>query len=438
MRRLHSGQAIVASLALLAAMLGGFVLVFNAGQLVNDKMRLTNAADAAAFSAAQWQARALNYQSYLNRAIVANEVAIAQMVSLRAWSGYVGRVTSNIDEITRYVPYLNAPMRALERGWGAVDATLAGTLPGLEAYLSQTNTAMAALQAVAHQQGTLAPAAHVDDVLRAAEPRARLSDATRLLQARNASLWQHRFTERYERGGGDLRRFTRLLSDSRDRFTRSRGFTPFDVGVLSLEKRGGTDLLGEYTWRGIDTLSLHLDFWLFKDEVPLGWGAAQQRHARQVSRSRGEHGGSLSRNPSASQRAQRAIADSRHYQGVPQVRDVVNPASQRPRPLVYSVAAHLTADDLRTIDRLLMPAGFTTVEGGRESVAPAFAAGALHALASAEVYFQRPADRADGRAEYASLFNPYWQARLVPVAATDRQLVAGFRGLSVDPYAVLP
>src|SRR5690606_20488002 len=146
----------------------------NAGQLVNDKMRLTNAADAAAFSAAQWQARALNYQSYLNRAIVANEVAIAQLVSLRSWSAYVDRVTTNIDQITTFVPYLNAPMRALERGWDAVDAALTHTLPGIEWYLSQTSNAMAALQAVAHQQGTLAPAAHVDDVLRASEPRARV------------------------------------------------------------------------------------------------------------------------------------------------------------------------------------------------------------------------------------------------------------------------
>ncbi len=52
MRRLHSGQALIAALALLAGMLGAFVLVFNTGQLVNDKIRLTNAVDAAAYSAA--------------------------------------------------------------------------------------------------------------------------------------------------------------------------------------------------------------------------------------------------------------------------------------------------------------------------------------------------------------------------------------------------
>src|SRR5690606_9458771 len=194
--------------------------------------------------------------------------------------------------------------------------------------------------------------------------------------------------------------------------------------------------IGEYTWRGLDTLSLHID-WLFDhDEVAIGWGAAEQR--RQPTSRRGTHGGSYARNPSASRRAQRALVPQNAYRGVPQIRDVINPASRAPRPLVYSVAAHLPAASVRTLDRLLMPAGLATLEGGHESVAPAYADSALHAIASAEVYFQRPVDREDRREEYPSLFNPYWQARLVPVSAAERQIAATFRGLSVDPFAVLP
>ena len=438
MRRLHSGQALIASLALLAGMLGGFVLVFNAGQLVNDKMRLTNAVDATAYSGAQWQARALNYQAYLNRAMVANEVAIAQLVSLRSWSRYVDTTTSNVDQVARYVPYLNAPVRALERGWRAIDAALAHTLPPVEQTLSWWNAAIETAQAVAHVQAPLAAADLATQVLRASEPRAQVSNAARALQMRNASVWTNRFTTRYERGGGDLRRFTRLLGDSRDGFTRQRSNTLFDLGLISLERRGGTDLIGEHAWRGIDTLSLHIDYWLREQEIPLGWGAAEQQHATRPVRGSATHGGSLSRNPSASRRARRALQPARGYRGVPQIRDVVNPGSVAPRPLVYSFAAHLPAAEVRTLDRLLMPAGFATLEGGTESVAPGYAGAALHAVASAEVYFQRPADRADGREEYPSLFNPYWQARLVPVSVAERQIVAGFRGLSLDPFAVLP
>ncbi len=438
MRRLHSGQALIASLALLAGMLGGFVLVFHSGQLVNDKMRLTNAVDAAAYSAAQWQARALNFQAYINRAIVANEVAVAQLVSLRSWSHYVDSATTRIDQVTQFVPYLAAPMRALERGWDAVDAALGSTLPPIEGAISFWNAQMlAAAQASAHMSAPPAAADMVGQVLRANEPRARISAATRLLQARNAAAW-HRFTQRNERGGGDLRRFTQLLADSRDGFTRARSATLFDFGFLSLQRRGGTDLIGEYTWRGIDTLSLHINLFLRRDEVPLAWGAAEQRHSRVSTRSRGQHGGSVSRNPAASRRAQRDMQSSTLYQGIPQIRTLVNPRSTAPRALVYSVVAHLPAEEVRTLDRLLMPAGLPTVEGGRESVAPRLADAQLHAIGSAEVFFQRPAARADGRVEHASLFNPYWQVRLVPTTASDRQLTAPSRGLTADPFAVLP
>src|SRR6478736_264167 len=122
MRRPHSGQASVMLLALVASLVTAFAVSFGAGQLVNDKMRLVNAADAAAYSAAQWEARSLNFQSYLNRAIVANEVAIAQLVSLRSWSSYVATLTRNGATVARWIPPLAGPVQALERGWNAVDS----------------------------------------------------------------------------------------------------------------------------------------------------------------------------------------------------------------------------------------------------------------------------------------------------------------------------
>jgi hypothetical protein len=42
-------------------------------------------------------------------------------------------------------------------------------------------------------------------------------------------------------------------------------------------------------------------------------------------------------------------------------------------------------------------------------------------LSSAEVHFRRPPS-APVRTEYASLFNPYWQARLVAPSMVERSL----------------
>lgn len=438
MRRPHSGQALVLVLALLGCMAAAFLLVVTSGQLVNDKIRLTNAADAAAYSAAAWEARSLNYQAYMNRAIVANEVAIAQLVSLRSWSRYINTLASNADQVTRYIPPLAAPVRALAQGWGYIDQAIATSFPVLEGSLSQWNSnVLATAQSVAHQQALVVAADLVKEVAQQNEPRAVVSDATRLLQVRNAQTWQHGFTAKLQRGGGDLAPFTSLLMDSRDGFSRSRrSDLPVQLPLFSLPRRGGTDLLGEYTWRGLDTLSLHIDLLFGSTEIPLGWGAAEDR--RQVVNRRGEHGGSLQRNPRASRRGLRALRPEQRYLGVPEIREVREQVATGTRSLAYSVALKLPAESVLTLDRLLMPGGLATLEGAPESAAPALAGDALHALASAEVYFQRPVDRTDGREELPNLFNPYWQARLVPTSTLERELTAAHRGLQVDPYGLLP
>jgi len=436
--RPHSGQALVVMLALMACLLGAFLLVFNVGQVVNDKIKLTNAADAAAYSAAAWEARSLNFQAYLNRAMVANEVATAQLVSLRSWAQYVDTLTTNADRITRYIPPLAAPMRALAQGWGRINAGMQRALPPMEAALSLWNTqALSTAQSVAHQQALLAAADLVQHVAVANEPRAQVAAASRVLQVRNAEVWQHNFTAKYQRGGRDLARYTRLLADSRDGFSRSRrNDLPVSLPLISLPRRGGTDLLGEYSWRGVDTMSLHLDLLLDHVETPLGWGAAEQR--RRVVTQRGEHGGSISRNPRASRLAQRQYRPAGSYQGVPEIRDVVTPGRSGARSLLYSVALQLPERSIATADRLLAPAGLAAADGQLESLAPAYAGNGLHALGSAEVYFQRPAARLDGREEYPSLFNPYWQVRLTATPASERSVIAPLRGLGTDPYAVLP
>ena len=71
----------------------------NSGQMVTEKMRLTNAADAAAYSAGVVHARALNLDAYTNRAIVANQVAIAQTLSLVSWGRYFVDVFCNVPTL---------------------------------------------------------------------------------------------------------------------------------------------------------------------------------------------------------------------------------------------------------------------------------------------------------------------------------------------------
>jgi hypothetical protein len=62
---------------------------------------------------------------------------------------------------------------------------------------------------------------------------------------------------------------------------------------------------------------------------------------------------------------------------------------------------------------------------GRFRLTSDHAADQIGVIAKSEVYFSRPNDlgyfrRGDGKIEYGSGFNPYWQARLVDTTYLDR------------------
>ncbi len=83
--RLQRGQSLVMTI-LFAGVAGlAFLLMFDNSMLVNTKSQLQNAADAGAYSAGVLQARDHNFSAYTNRAMIANQVAVAQFVSLESF-----------------------------------------------------------------------------------------------------------------------------------------------------------------------------------------------------------------------------------------------------------------------------------------------------------------------------------------------------------------
>jgi hypothetical protein len=243
-------------------------------------------------------------------------------------------------------------------------------------------------------------------------------------------------TAKYRRGGGGLSRFATLLMESRDGFSANRrsDLLPSNPFV-DLAKRGGTELLGESTWRGMDTLSLHVDYFFGSTEAPVGWGAAEER-LRPVG-SRGNHGDSWRDNPRASRLADKTMLAKQGYAGLPEIRDILQPSRQADHRLRYAVALSLPGERILTADRDVT-SGIETPDGYRFNLRPDLATGGLQALSAAEIHFRRPVARSDGRQEFPSLFSPYWQVHLVDVDTAERSLSAAARGLDIDPYAVLP
>jgi len=399
-----------------------------------DKERLVNAADAAAYSGAIWEARALNFQSYMNRAIVANEVAIAQSVSLRSWTEYVRSSLNNINLVTQVVPYLGAVTRALAQTSTALNDASQAILAPAEAGISLVNTALSGAETAVHFQAVLAARSIAAETLRANDPDNRTTRASAAFFARNALEWQN-FTRSYT--GNDRARLKDVVLRSRDGFSQRRNFQ-LDALVVRLEKRGGTELVGFDTWRGVDTLSLHTPDLLldFDEAVPIGFGAAQNGPGRVQRGGRNDNGGAFRLNPRGSRLALARIRRAGGYRGLPSTRDLVDPQRQEDRGLDFVVEVERSRDTVDTSDRALGIEGAQLTNGGTASQRPSLPNDRLFAISTAQVYFMRPVGRADRRREFPSLYNPYWQVRLATSSRSNRATAAAVKGLP-DPYVAL-
>lgn len=277
----------------------GLVLLFNTGQVVDKKVRLTHAADAAAYSVAVQQARTLNFAAYMNRGKIANEVAIAQLVSLWSWSNMIHTHTImgyNLFTALSGVPVIGAVAAVLARvyniaerivGYGRTGihigmAPLIKVIDGLNAILDTSSGLMLDL-------GTAYTA--VDIAKRVAtsnDPNARLSMLAegvlrgQLVQAsRHNNSGSGRLMDSFERPRetgtrtAGMDRLRNVVMASRDHFSADRS-DDMGVPLIDLESKGGTDMVDYGRWVAMDTLDLSIDIlWVIDIDVPLGWGGAQ-------------------------------------------------------------------------------------------------------------------------------------------------------------------
>jgi Putative Flp pilus-assembly TadE/G-like len=444
-----SGQILPAALGLMLVIGGMFYLMVNSGQTVVEKIRVTNAADAAAYSAGVVEARALNYDAYLNRAMVANEIAIAQMVSAVSWANYAAtaqvQFPPNVYDINLLIApnpiaaYLSGafsslPASALATSLNALSGPAIAAHDGVVVLLSASQTAVqATLTAAIAQQAMADTVVHEMDPALVAEV---------VLATHGFDF----FTKSYGRGGagGDERaRFADVTLRSRDAFTRERNWTqtglpllPFDHKNGALKKRGGTDLIGYDEWRAVDTLELHGNWWGCSGflgligwcsdvRTPLGAGAAEV-DAGAGDADRGFHGNAYGENSRTAGWADGSMVTppGARFSGLPSSRDLDYPGIRGALTTGITVlvskpqAATLTSGNAA----LAKPGGRLALFNGRP------AGGRLAALSRAEVYFDRVTPRNDGRKELGSLYNPYWRVRLVSPTAIDTAYAASQQG----------
>lgn len=485
--RHQRGQALIFGLFVLISGLAALFFFFNVGQLSREKTKLVNTADAVAYSAGVIHARALNFNAYSNRALMANEVLIAQMVSISSWAGYVETWANNL-------PSIHPECVAAAQGNWVGAAGLRNFGPdyllgcAMLQQASQNNLVQPAVdlareftskavKASEYQKKLIVVAQRALNPVGASTERVvtmqKVADANYTddgsvsvdllsptlpddwLRMRSGSGRVTPFVRQYPDNERTRFKEVTLAATNTDPFIRQRSWTsrswlpePDCLSVFQwrqneVRRRGGTELLGFDEWQAVDTQSLHQNYRqklsCSQREIPTGIGGEESyQSGRDRSPGFASFGGSRTGNRIAHWRALSASTGSAMgYSGLPNYYDL-NQIWLTERPdaepkLLHGVRLTRNRSELRTTDGNTgqIRTRSDSRIGGYDT---ATAGGEMVAVSASEVYFERPPAQTNnispvGRSgrprELGSLFNPYWQVRLASSNATGEWIRQG-------------
>jgi len=452
------GQALPLGLVFCVAVIASMLFLFSTSKLVDEKLTVTNAADTAAYSTGVVQARALNYEAYLNRAIVANELAIGQAISLISWVEYFANAVINdlvlIEELGRWAYYLDFAnyLKLIQfsgtlTGTAIVNAYFGGSIttyiqtyaPYVGILVDAFDATLLALRAslVATDVG-LATLVTQKQVARAV---AQKSDPTLQAEIVLTAIYQNwNFTHTYGKNtNGDERgRLSSVVTRSRDAFTANRSWTidgvdiPFVQENVAIKRRGGTDLVSYDEWVAVDTLASHgTTFgcgkiglsWCSDQETPIAY-ASVDLSSNGSSGTAGPSGGAKAENPQTTQLALDNQVDLTQYYaywpGLGITIDLADLTNKDPR-LPVTVFVYKPMNTSKTAGRNpnIHPTGQLDLFNAADA-----AGSKIASISTAEVYFSRPEPRPDGLKELPSLYSPYWQSHLIATSETNKLLAA--------------
>ncbi len=438
-RRKHRGQALVWFLAFIAASSAVLYGVYNVGQITSAKQKVVNATDASALAGANEQARLLNFMAYGNRAMIASDVMVAQMVSLDSWLRWLTQTSRNAS----YIPYIGYIFNGIYQMINPVEVGVSNSLPvifnGFDIFKDATQISNEA----AYQSGGLLTNSAANGVLAAnrtifgertdqapRRPNRMIAGAT---IGFNEMSWIN-FTQTYS----DNRRgrTAQVVSDSRDEFSIRRDgndLTNFGVGLVSLRKRGVTLLRDYDRWEAQDTIELRTRRPFRSTSVlPIGWGRADS----------GDGGHLRIGNEAIHQLAFSSRIDY-SWSGISSVRDLSSQDTTQQLHFVQ-IASKPQNSSMSTNSIGIAPDHHPSVVGSA-NMSEHLLGGQITAISAARVYFARPqrgvndwtADawagnstlmRQDRVKEYSSLYNPFWQASLTQVDNTARSALLAALG----------
>ncbi|MBI4998211.1 MAG: hypothetical protein HZC22_15235 [Rhodocyclales bacterium] len=436
---------------MIVASVAALFFLFNAGQLSSEKTKLVNTADAVAYSVGVMDARTLNFLAYTNRAMLANTVAIAQLVSLSSWTAYIDQLSQTGSSIDWWGKYIAAApsweivqLSASELNLYLNDAQVLETLAEKSDQIFIKKVLVNA-QAVAYA-GLLAARPTVMDEVARANYR---NDGTVAVQSLLSSAVNFsNFVQTYE--DDERTRFAEaaVAAAKSDGFVKHRSWilpsltqgACFAILPDWIERRGGTELIGFDEWKAMDTLSEHV--WVVTEEgcavpeTPAGFATTVAADDTAADTDWRRYDYSRLFNLLASPAAD-SSSISWGYTGLPKfydlsedrLEDEEDPRLRYAVGLKRRIAATRTSEGVAQVrnsgsDNRLA----TTLNNYRAAPAED---DAMAAASAVEVYFDRGSDNPYGNGKFGkpkeigSLFNPYWHVHLVSASAAERAAALG-------------
>ncbi|MEW6021114.1 MAG: hypothetical protein AB1807_03125 [Pseudomonadota bacterium] len=231
------GQALVLSLLLAGAAALASLLLFNSGILANTKTQLQNAADAGAYSGAVMLARDHNFSAYANRAMVANQVAVAQLVSMKS---YLEDAASTRNRMNDRTQSQQARLPTAPINWNLGKIPPIGAINNLYSLMAAPAVqsldllirAFEKAQLVHHETTAASVMFIIDEVVKKNDPEAAVSKGT--FQAAMTAIQLPRFEREYTTAhaatgnSAASDRFAGVVVDKRstDQFIRNRESSP--------------------------------------------------------------------------------------------------------------------------------------------------------------------------------------------------------------------
>nr|WP_175801476.1 Tad domain-containing protein [Burkholderia anthina] len=471
LRERQRGQALPFALIFLAVGAAALYLAFNAAQLTHAKTKLQDTADAAAYSVGVLQARDLNFAAYTNRAMIANQVAVAQMVSLKSW---VDEMQGTYQMGDHWFDEFIEVTAANSVGWTGPKATGGPIMDGAKSVIdSMAGVAASGIDGLIRILSTEQRAYHAsmlvqmpmvaDEIAQANEPHTHATKSYFLTRGAVSLASMMKFaSEQTPAGRTGSDRFADVVTNKTtlDDFVPSRSGTrlpsvlPFSTvlecpGASMLiayhTHAGGTQLRPDKQgWEGLDATDVN-GGWFCYFEVgfaggPIvgeaGSGGAATGPGGTYSGTVGyggykDFGGAMT-DPGTmfAARAQRgagpgaSLSTPGGLQPYLELNRLPTPGDGPDfnRAPAIAVEVQRNSTSIGTTNQL-------GIAKGELGVDDATAQGQMRAIASASAYFIRPDDpggataggllnlahwrRSDKRWEYPSLFNPYWQSSLV-------------------------